>query len=370
MKRWNTLLAVIFSVTLFGCPEKKAAPPPEPEVDPAAAGNDAPVQEEITFTKDQLSSFGVLPARRDRKDNLVSEAKITLGRMLYFEERLSKNHDVSCQTCHNLDEYGIDPRGETTSAGHKEQMGGRNSPTVYNSALHFKQFWDGRSDTLEDQAKGPPLNPIEMAMADEAAVEKVLNSIPEYVALFEKAFPEEKKPVTFHNMAMAIGVFERGLMTPSRFDDFLGGDEKALTLDERQGLKTFLALGCPTCHNGVAIGATSFQKLGLIEPWPDQEDGGRFTVTEDEADRMKFKPPSLRNVAKTGPYTHTGKIDDLGTMVRLMARHQLGKKDVTDEEVKSVVTFLGALTGEIPTAYIATPDLPESTKKTPKPDPT
>lgn len=356
----------------IGCDEKQpAAPPPEAAAPaPEAAAAAAPVQEEITFTKDQLSSFGLLPARFDRKDNPVNEAKITLGRMLYFEERLSKNHDVSCNTCHTLSEFGVDPRGDPTSAGHKEQMGTRHSPTVYNAALHFKQFWDGRSDTIEDQAKGPVLNPVEMAMPDEKAVLKVLTSIPEYVDLFKQAFPGQKNPVTYDNMAMAIGVFERGLMTPSRFDTFLGGDEAALTLAEKKGLKTFLALGCPTCHNGAAIGGTSFQKLGLVEDWPDQKDLGRFDVTKDEADKMKFKPPTLRNIAKTAPYLHTGKIDELGEMVRLMARHQLGKKDVSDEEVEAVVTFLGALTGEIDEVYTAEPTLPESTKKTPRPDPT
>jgi cytochrome c peroxidase len=169
-------------------------------------------------------------------------------------------------------------------------------------------------------------------------------------------------------MAKAIGAFERQLVTPSRWDKFLAGDDKVLTDAEKQGLKTFLDQGCQTCHSGPAVGGGSFQKLGLVKPF-ETKDAGRFEVTKQEADRTVFRVPSLRNVAKTGPYFHDGSVKDLPTAVKLMAQHQFGKQ-ITDEEVKSIVTFLEALTGELPKAYIARPKLPPSSPKTPKPDPT
>jgi cytochrome c peroxidase len=317
-------------------------------------------------TLDLLASFSSLPAQFDSQLNPASESKVALGRMLFYDKRLSKNHDVSCNSCHDLAKFGVD--GRRFSTGHKKQLGGRNSPTVYNAGGHIAQFWDGRAETLEDQAKGPVTNPVEMAMPNPERVVETLKSIPQYVELFQKAFPNEKDPVTFDNAAKAIGVFERGLVTPSRFDKFVKGDTKALTAKEKDGLKTFVETGCTTCHNGAAVGGSSFQRLGLVEPYPDQEDLGRFGITQDEADKMKFRVPSLRNVEKTGPYFHTGKLTKLDEVVKTMARHQLGK-NLTNQEVGSIVAFLKSLTGEIPTAYIKAPALPPSTATTPKPDP-
>jgi cytochrome c peroxidase len=255
-----------------------------------------------------------------------------------------------------------------TSPGHKKQLGGRNSPTVYNAGGHIAQFWDGRAADLETQAKGPVLNPGEMAMPEAPAVEKVLESMPEYVAMFKKAFPNEAKPVTFNNMALAIGAFERGLVTPGRFDAFLKGDASALTEPEKQGLKTFVESGCTACHAGAGVGGHLYQKLGLVVPWPNQKDLGRFEVTKNEADKMFFRVPSLRNVAKTGPYFHDGKVATLEEAVSLMGKHQLGKT-LEAGQVKQIVTFLNALTGELPTAYIKEPKLPKSSPSTPKPNP-
>lgn len=352
---------------LPACPAEKSEKTPTHKT--AETPKAAPPKKAVKISKEELAVFGQLPRRFDRKDNPINDAKVQLGRMLYYDARLSKNQDISCNTCHALDKFGVDPRGTPTSAGHKGQLGPRNSPTVYNAALHFKQFWDGRADTVEDQAKMPILNPVEMAMKDEKAVVKVLESIPEYVDLFKKAFPDSKDPVTFDNMAMAIGAFERGLMTPSRFDAFLAGNDKALTDDEKKGIKAFLGLGCQSCHNGVLLGGTTFMKLGLVEPWPDQADQGRYEVTKNDADRMMFKVPSLRNITETAPYGHAGKHKDLGEMIRLMARYQLGRKNVSDEDVHSMIAFFGALKGEIPQAYIEKPKLPASTPKTPKPNP-
>ena len=220
----------------------------------------------------------MVPAAFESEENPITEEKIQLGRMLFFEKRLSKNHDVSCNSCHDLAKYGVD--NEPTSPGHKGQRGDRNSPTVYNAGGHVAQFWDGRAKDLEEQAKGPILNPVEMAMPDEAYVLRTLKSMPGYVDAFKKAFPDDANPVTYDNMAKAIGAFERKLVTPSRFDDWRGGDQDALNEQEKRGFATFIKLGCPTCHVGPAIGGTTFQKFGLIKPWKDQSDLGRFVVTE------------------------------------------------------------------------------------------
>lgn len=309
--------------------------------------------------------FGTPPAEAASERNPVTEAKITLGRMLYYEPRLSKNHDVSCNTCHQLDRYGID--AEPTSPGHRQQRGDRNSPTVYHAAFHLAQFWDGRAADVEEQAKGPVLNPVEMAMPDEEQVVKTLRSIPGYAPLFAAAFPGDDPAITYENMARAIGAFERRLVTPAPFDAWLAGDDDGLTAKQKQGLETFIAKGCPTCHAGPLFGGAMFQKIGLVEPYPT-EDPGRQKVTGDPADEHVFKVPSLRNVAKTGPWFHDGKVDSLDLAVRLMGRYQLGLM-LTNDEVASIVAFLESLTGTLPEAYIARPELPESGPDTPAPDP-
>ncbi|MDP6674561.1 MAG: cytochrome-c peroxidase [Gammaproteobacteria bacterium] len=296
----------------------------------------------------------------------MTPIKVELGRKLFYDTRLSKNHDVACNTCHLLDSYGVD--GLPTSVGHKNQVGGRNAPTVYNAAGFIAQFWDGRSPDVEDQAKGPPLNPIEMAMADEEAVVAVLASIPGYVKLFSAAFPDEGEPITFDNMAKAIGAFERGLVTPSRFDTYLDGDDEALSEQEITGLITFLDTGCGNCHSGQYLGGGMYQKLGLEEAWDKDNDQGRFDVTGKEEDRQVFKVPSLRNITETGPYFHTGSIETLEEAVELMAKHQLGS-DIKEEQIQSIIAFLTALKGEINAVYIARPELPQSSPATPAPDP-
>jgi cytochrome c peroxidase len=311
-----------------------------------------------------LNAFKALPARFEDPKNAITSEKVELGRMLYFDTRLSKNHDVSCNSCHDLNKFGVD--GKPFSPGHKKQLGGRNSPTVYNAGGNVLQFWDGRAPNLEEQAKGPILNPVEMAMPSEARVIETLKSMPGYVTAFQKAFPGEADPVTYDNVGKAIGAFERQLVTPSRFDKYLAGDEKALTEAEKVGLKKFLDQGCQTCHNGAAIGG-SLQKLGLVVPF-QSKDQGRFDLTKKESDRMIFRVPTLRNVTKTAPYFHDGSVKDIQTAVKLMAQHQFGKQ-INDDDVKHIVTFLDSLTGELPKSYIARPKLPASTKATPKPDP-
>ena len=310
--------------------------------------------------------FGVLPDHMHAGE-APSKELVDLGRMLYYDARLSKNHDISCNSCHMLDKYGVD--NEPTSPGHKGQRGGRNSPTSYNAALHVAQFWDGREPDVEAQAKGPPLNPIEMAMKSPEHVEKVLKSMPGYRAAFKAAFPGQDKPVSFDNMGTAIGAFERGLVTKnSPFDKYLAGDVDALNAEQKAGLDLYVETGCTTCHMGATMGGSMFQKLGLQHPY-ETADKGRQEVTKQEADAYMFKVPSLRNVAETGPYFHDGSVATLDEAVKLMAWHQLGKK-LEDGDVKKISAFLKSTTGEIPTEYVAMPELPKSGPKTPKPDPT
>ncbi len=313
----------------------------------------------------KLSMFAPLPAVMESGANPITEEKVTLGRMLYYEPRLSKGHNVSCNSCHLLDRYGVD--SERTSEGHKGQRGDRNAPTVYNAGGHFVQFWDGRAPTVEAQAKGPVLNPVEMAMPSEKHVLMVLKSMPEYTEIFKKAFPEDKDPVTYDNMAKAIGAFERKLVTPARWDHFLKGDDAALTEAEKAGLAKFVEAGCSACHAGTYVGAGTYQKLGAAKPLPDVKDMGRFAVTKEEGDKLMFKVPSLRNIEKTGPYYHDGSVPALDAAVKSMAEYQLGKT-LKEEEVASIVTWLKALTGEVPADYIKAPQLPKSGPKTPKPD--
>ena len=314
-----------------------------------------------------LRRFQALRSQIETPENPLTQAKIDLGRQLFFDPRLSKNQKISCNTCHLLDHYGVD--GLPTSVGHRGQHGTRNSPTVYNAAGFFAQFWDGRADTVEQQATGPILNPVEMALASPDQAVKVLNSIPEYREAFKKSFPAEGNPVTFNNAAHAIGAFERRLITPSRWDEYLRGKQDALTVPELEGLKLFTNIGCMVCHTGEFVGGAMFQKVGIVEEWPDQRDQGRFVVTKQETDRMMFKVPTLRNVAKTAPYFHDGSVGTLDAAVRRMGRYQLGLT-LSDQETSSIVTWLGSLTGELPLEYIKTPELPPSTPETPTSDPT
>ena len=321
----------------------------------------------VTVDAAKLQLFKALPDLMESQKNPITEAKVSLGRMLYYEPRLSKNHDVSCNSCHDLAQYGVD--GQPVSDGHKGQKGTRNSPTVYNAAGHFVQFWDGRAPDVEEQAKGPVMNPVEMAMSSEKQVVAVLKSMPGYVDAFKKAFPEEKDPVTYDNMARAIGAFERRLVTPARWDNFLQGDQAALTDQEKTGFNKFMEAGCQACHAGAYLGGEMYQKLGAVKPFPDTSDPGREAVTKQESDRMIFKVPSLRNIEKTAPYYHTGKVPTLEAAVKEMAEYQLGKQ-LKDDEVASIVAYLKTLTGSIPAEYVKQPELPKSTAKTPKPSST
>jgi cytochrome c peroxidase len=315
------------------------------------------------LTEAFLPMFKPLPAEVASPDNDLSEARINLGRQLYFENRISKGEKLSCNSCHKLDAFGQD--NLPFSPGHEGKLGGRSSPSTYNAALHIAQFWDGRAPSVEEQAKGPVLNPVEMGAPSEEFVIKVLKSMPGYVEAFKAAFPGEADPVTYNNFGKAVGAFERKLLTPSNWDAFLKGNKEALTAEEKKGFATFAKTGCVTCHNGAGVGGHMFQKLGLVKEWPGLKDNGRSDVTKNEGEKHFFKVPSLRNITETGPYLHDGSVKSLEEMVKMMAEYQLAKQ-LTDEEVSSIVTFLKALKGTPDAEYIKAPKLPESTPETPK----
>lgn len=347
----------MLSLLLFAC-TPEPAPEPVPEVPPAPVAD--PVAAEMLPKVQPL--FEPLPARMDTGD-APSQAQIDLGRQLYYDVRLSKNHDISCNSCHQLDAYGVD--GEPTSPGHKGVRGDRNSPTSYNAALHIAQFWDGRAADVEAQAKGPVLNPIEMAMADEATVVAVLQSIPDYGPAFEAAYPGQE--ISYDNMANAIGAFERGLVTPAPWDAYLAGDATALNAAQAKGLQTYMDVGCQGCHSGVAVGGSQYRKLGERQPY-ETEDKGLGALKEDPAQDFIFKVPSLRNITETGPYLHDGSVASLEETVKIMGKHQLDI-ELSDAQVAEITTFLGALTGSPDADYIKAPVAFERGPETPSADP-
>jgi cytochrome c peroxidase len=289
---------------------------------------------------------------------------VDLGRMLYYDTRLSKNRTVSCNSCHDLASFGDD--GLKTSKGINEQFGGRSAPSVYNAAIHIAQFWDGRAKDVEEQAIGPVTNPIEMGMPDPDYVLNVLKSIPGYVEAFKTAFPDQDEPLTYVNVGNAIGAFERKLLTPSPFDDFLKGDDTALNDAEKHGLNLFITSGCTVCHSGMGVGGHLYQKLGLVKEWPTK-DLGRYEATKVETDKYFFKVPSLRNITETAPYLHDGSVETLPEIVSKMAEYQLGRV-LPEEDVNAIVTFLGALKGRIDEDFIRQPELPADGPDTPKGD--
>jgi cytochrome c peroxidase len=297
----------------------------------------------------QLAAFAPLPEVMASQTNPITDAKVDLGRRLFFETQLSQGNTISCNSCHALSGFGADTGA--VSIGHQGKKGGRNSPTVYNAAGHIAQFWDGRAADVEAQALGPILNPVEMAMPAAPAVIARIRADTAYRRLFTAAFPTDRDAITYDNLGRAIGAFERRLVTPARWDHVFHGMDTMLTNAEKTGFATFVSTGCPTCHLGVYVGGSMFQKAGLVTPWPDTTDIGREGVTHNAVDRFFFKVPSLRNIAHTAPYFHNGAVRSLDTAVVWMARHQLGK-ELPAEQVAQIVTWLGSLSGTIPTAYI------------------
>ncbi len=320
--------------------------------------------------EDQLMSrarniFGPMPENAFPDGKEASEELIELGKMLYYEPRLSKSGLISCHTCHNFGLAGVD--NLPVSVGHLWQKGPRNAPTVLNAALHRLQFLDGREPDVEAQALMPILDPVEMASSEEHVL-SVLRSIPEYVDRFSTAFPGEDDPVTYVNVGVAIGAFERILLTYSAFDSFIKGDVNALTGEERDGLETFMSVGCTACHVRETLGGQTFAKFmtprelsGEVEP-----DLGRFDATGREEDKHFFKVPSLLNVVETYPYFHDGSEWSLEAAITEVAESQLGI-ELSTKELDDLVSFMHALSGEVPEYARLIPVLPASTENTPKP---
>jgi cytochrome c peroxidase len=283
-------------------------------------------------------------------DNPASTAKAELGKLLFFDPRLSKSGKISCNSCHDLKAGGADNR--PVSIGHGGQHGRRNAPTVLNSVFNIAQFWDGRERDLKSQAKHPVQTSFEMNNTSER-VEQTLKSIPEYVQRFTEAFPGDDHPVNFDNVLRSIEIFEATLITPNApFDRFLRGDDHAMTEKQRRGLDRFIFHGCATCHRGVNVGGNAFFQFGMRnapgETLRPPEDHGLGQVTGRVRDQFFFRVAPLRNVALTAPYFHSGRVWDLDEAVRIMAKSQLDIATLPDQDVEDIVAFLHALTGEQP----------------------
>lgn len=313
-----------------------------------------------------LASWQALPdVAPAPADNPTTDAKVTLGKMLFMDPRFSSTGTVSCNSCHNVMEGGDDSR--TFSMGVHGKTGGRNAPTVWNSAFHSVQFWDGRADLLEDQAKGPVTNPVEMGVTEiEQAMDKV-RAIPGYKPYFDNAFGKDS--MTVDNAAKAVAAFERTLITPnSPYDKYVKGDKNAMTAQQLKGMETFATSGCTSCHSGAAFNGPkmafgqgfytkfpTFSDNAYNKKYNLSADKGREEATGKTADAHMFRVPTLRNITDTAPYFHNGSVNDLSVAVALMAKTQLNK-DLSEQEVKDIVAFLSALTGEYP--EITMPRLP------------
>jgi cytochrome c peroxidase len=321
------LVIAVAAACLSGCGSHRTASPPGSPL--------------LTEAK---KLFQPLPARMPGSLSDTPE-RVALGEELFHEKGLSINSTQSCNTCHRVDGRRPGADNQRVSLGALGKPGTRNSPTVINAGFQFVQFWDGRARDLKEQAKGPIVNPVEMAMPDEKAVVARLKKLG-YTPAFRRAFPEAKgDPVTFDNYAEAVAAFERTLVARTRFDRFLEGDEAALTAAEKKGLQTFIKAGCTTCHSGATLGGQMFQKMGLVNAYTRGKDLGRFQETGKPEDRMMFKVPMLRDVALTAPYFHDGSAKTLEQAVTEMAWLQLGKK-LTAQETRDIIAFLNALSGE------------------------
>lgn len=300
------------------------------------------------------------------KDNPVTHKKIELGKMLFFDPRISASGIISCNTCHNLGTGGVD--AGPTSVGHGWQLGPRRAPTVYNAVFNVAQFWDGRAPDLKAQAKGPVQASAEMNATPEHVI-NTLSSMSDYVIMFKKAFPDEASPITFDNFARAIEAFEAILITPAApFDQYLEGDPNALNGQQKTGLKLFMETGCSACHNGINVGGQDYFPFGAVEK-PSTSllptaDKGRSAVTNVVSDEYVFRAAPLRNVALRPPYFHSGQVWSLKKAVGVMAEVQLGAK-LSDQEQDDIVAFLNSLTGQLP--KIDYPMLPTRTDTTPLP---
>jgi cytochrome c peroxidase len=304
--------------------------------------------------------FKPLPKDAGTAEFPITPERVELGRKLFFDPRISVDGTVSCSRCHHAALYGTD--GLPKAKGAFDKLNDRGGPTVFNAALQFKEHWRGDRESVEDQASQALTGAVSFGNPDNASAIAKLKAIPGYAELFQKAFPAQSDPVTIVNWGKAIGAYERTLLTPSRFDEYLTGQAEALSEPERQGLRTFMDTGCSACHSGVLLGGGMFRKFGIVEDyWKEtgskEVDKGRFDVTKNPADMYVFKVPGLRNAALTPPYFHDGSARTLPEAVRIMAKVQLGKT-LSDQDTNAIVTFLGSLTGKVPPNFAEAPVLP------------
>lgn len=300
------------------------------------------------------------------EDNPHNPVKLELGKALFFDPRLSKSRSISCNSCHNVGTGGVDNLPK--SIGHGGQEGRRNAPTVFNSVFNIALFWDGRARKLREQAKMPIQTAFEMNNTPQDVV-ATLNSIPGYVEMFSKAFPDEPNPVTFENVGKSLELFQTSLITPdSPFDRYLRGEENAMNPKQLSGLSKFISHGCVTCHRGINVGGNAFFTFGMMRAPKERirpsGDRGRMEVTGRALHDYTFRVAPLRNVARTAPYFHSGVVWDLHEAVRIMAQSQLNAV-LSDEDIDDIVAFLESLTGQQP--KIVYPTLPARTAKTPRP---
>ena len=362
----SILVAASLSMLATGC--NKA---PETTDGSNTISNDAEPQMKASsdpLTLKAREAFKPIPIKApELPGNPATVDKISLGAMLYFDPRISATHSISCASCHNVGLGGAD--NSPTSVGFHGTRGGRNSPTVFNSVFNFAQFWDGRAKDLEEQAGGPMVNPVEMASPKQHVAAQLM-ALPQYRTAFAQAFPGDANPVSLVNAQKAIAVFEATLITPNApFDRFLRGNAAALDANQKAGLSLFIEKGCSSCHSGVNLGGAMYAKFGVVSP-PDAKyrpvgDKGRGTITGKTSDDYFYKVPTLRNIALTAPYFHTGSEQDLTKVVDIMAKTQLGQS-LTQAETAQIVAFLNGLTGDQP--KIVHPQLPASDATSPPPE--
>lgn len=364
------LLASALALVLIGCDRAPGeattgtAPAADTAATPDATDASAPESELLMRARALFQTIPEQPP--ELEGNPLSAEKIALGKMLYFDGRLSSSGVISCNSCHNLGMGGID--GVPTSIGHGFAKGPRNAPTVYNAVFNVAQFWDGRAVDLKEQAMGPIQAAVEMNAKPEEVV-ATLKSMSGYVDAFRAAFPGQDDPVTFENTAAAIEAFEATLITPGApIDDYLAGKADALNADELAGLQLFMDKGCAACHSGVNFGGQAYFPFGVFNK-PDgtvrpEGDRGRFGVTEASTDEYVFRASPLRNIALTAPYFHSGAIWSLRDAVKIMGDSQLGAT-LSDDEAKKIHMFLHTLTGRMP--QVEYPQLPQRGDETPPP---
>lgn len=315
---------------------------------------------DVQLLKEARQYFSPLPEVFPSDENPITKEKVKLGKMLFYEPRISIDGATSCSKCHPITLYGAD--GLKKSQGNNGIINPRNAPTILNSAGQIAQHWRGDRKNVEDQAKRALLGKGSFGAPSYKWVEDKLKSIKGYEELFKKAFPEDKDPINVDNFAKAIGAWERTLSTPSRFDKFLNGYIDALSEKEKKGLKKFISIGCVSCHQGALLGGTVYQKFGIFEPYwkytkSKKIDLGLYSITKKEEDKYVFKIPSLRNVAMTAPYFHDGSVLSLKDAIKIMAKVQLGK-NLSKEDIDDIYTFLTSLTGNLTENMKTVPVLP------------